>query len=109
MPAGWSILHASLNGFFVLLAGLIMLTIRFSGKQRFETTPLDYLMMFLAFAIPFLPEMRIGDINLSILTAKMIVMFLAFELMLHSFAERLMQFGLVSLWVLLILGLRVWL
>lgn len=109
MPAGWSILHASLNGFFVLLAGLIMLTIRFSVKQRFETTPLDYLMMFLAFAIPFLPEMRIGDINLSILTAKMIVMFLAFELMLHSFAERLMQFGLLSLWVLLILGLRVWL
>jgi UDP-GlcNAc:undecaprenyl-phosphate GlcNAc-1-phosphate transferase len=109
MPAGWAVLHVPLNAFFVLLAVLIMLTIRFGVKQRFEMTPLDYLMVFLACAVPFLPEMRIGDINLSILTAKMIVMFLAFELMLHSFAERLMQFGLVSMWVLLILGLRAWL
>ena len=108
LPTGWSVLHAPLNGFFVILAALIMLTIRFGVKQRFETTPLDYLMVFLAFAIPFLPEMRIGDINLSILTAKMIVMFLAFELLLHSFAERLMQFGLVSSWVLLMLGIRAW-
>ena len=108
MPDGWSALHAPLNWFFVILALLIMLTIRFSVRQRFETTPLDYLMVFLACVIPFLPEMRIGDINLSILTAKMIVLFLAFELLLHSFAERLMQFGLVSLWVLLILGIRAW-
>lgn len=109
LPAAWSVLHAPLNIFFVTVAFVIMLTIRFGIKHRFETTPLDYLMVFLAFAIPFLPEMRVGDINLSILTAKMIVMFLAFELILHSFAERLAQFGFVSLWVLLILGLRAWL
>ena len=109
MPTEWPVLHAPLNGFFVMVAVLIMLTIRFGVKHRFETTPLDYLMVCLAFAIPFLPEMRVGDINLSILTAKMIVMFLAFELMLDAFAERLMQFGFVSLWVLFILGLRAWL
>jgi UDP-GlcNAc:undecaprenyl-phosphate GlcNAc-1-phosphate transferase len=101
-------LHAPLNLFFLGLAVLIMLAIRFSVKHRFQTTPLDYLMVFLAFAIPFLPEMRVGDINLSVLTAKMIVMFLAFELMLHTLDKRLTQFGLVSLWVFLILGLRAW-
>jgi UDP-GlcNAc:undecaprenyl-phosphate GlcNAc-1-phosphate transferase len=109
MPSEWSALHAPLNGFFVMLAVLIMLTIRFGDTHRFETTPLDYLMVCLAVAISFLPEMRVGDIVLGVLTAKMIVMFLAFELMLHSFAERVTQFGLVSLWVFLILGLKAWL
>ena len=100
--------HTPLNIFFLALTALIMLAIRFGAQHRFQITPLDYLMVFLAFAIPFLPEMRVGEINLSILTAKMIVMFLAFELMLHALAERLPQFGLVSLWVLFMLGLRAW-
>jgi UDP-GlcNAc:undecaprenyl-phosphate GlcNAc-1-phosphate transferase len=107
-PGSLSNIHALLNFFFLALAILIMLGIRFGVKHRFETTPLDYLMMFLAFTIPFLPEMWIGDINLSLLTAKLIVMFLAFELLLHALAERLRQFGLVSLWMLCLLGLRAW-
>jgi UDP-GlcNAc:undecaprenyl-phosphate GlcNAc-1-phosphate transferase len=101
-------LHAPLNFFFVCLAALVMLTIRFSTEHRFQMTPLDYLMVFLALAIPFLPEMRIGEINLGLLTAKLIVLFFAFELMLQAFSERLTQLGLVSLWVLLGLGIRAW-
>lgn len=108
LPDASSNFHAPLNVFFLALTVLLMLAIRFGVKQRFQTTPLDYLMVFLAFSIPFLPEMRVGDINLSLLTAKMIVMFLAIELMLQVLAERLAQFGLVSLWVLLVLGLRAW-
>jgi UDP-GlcNAc:undecaprenyl-phosphate GlcNAc-1-phosphate transferase len=107
-PSSHPNLHTLLNPLFLALAVLIMLTIRFGVKHRFQTTPLDYLMVCLALAIPFLPEMRIGDINLSVLTAKMIVMFLAIELMLSALAERLTQFGLVSLWVLVVLGLRAW-
>jgi UDP-GlcNAc:undecaprenyl-phosphate/decaprenyl-phosphate GlcNAc-1-phosphate transferase len=101
-------LQMPMDLFFIGLAVLIMLTIRFGGKQRFQTTPLDYLMAFLAFTIPFLPEMRIGEINLSILTAKMIVIFLAFELMLHALNDRLTQLGLMSLWVLIMIGIRAW-
>jgi UDP-GlcNAc:undecaprenyl-phosphate GlcNAc-1-phosphate transferase len=107
-PETSSIFHDPLNFFFLALTVLIILAIRFGVKRRFQTTPLDYLIVLLAFAIPFLPEMRVGDINLSVLTAKMIVMFLAIELMLDVLAERLMQFALVSSWVLLILGVRAW-
>jgi UDP-GlcNAc:undecaprenyl-phosphate GlcNAc-1-phosphate transferase len=105
--AGWN-LHTPLNVFFLCLAILIMLAIRFGLAHRFQTTPLDYLMVFLALAIPFLPEIRVGDINLSLLTAKLIVLFFAFELLLHTFAERIKPFGLVPLWVLLGLGFRAW-
>jgi UDP-GlcNAc:undecaprenyl-phosphate GlcNAc-1-phosphate transferase len=103
----WSF-HTPWNVFFLCLAILIMLTIRFGLKQRFQTTPLDYLIIFLAIAIPFLPEIRVEEINISLLTAKLIVMFFAFELLLHAFAERLKPFGFVSLWVLLGLGFRAW-
>lgn len=109
MPPEWSALQTPVNGFFILLAVLITLTIRFGVKHRFEMTPLDYLMVCLVFAMSFWPDMRVGEVALGVLAAKMIVMFLAIELMLHSFAERLIQFGLVSLWIMLILGLRAWL
>ncbi len=100
--------HTPLNVFFLCLTILIMLTIRFGSEHRFQTTPLDYLIIFLAFVIPFLPEIRVEEINISLLTAKMIVMFFAFELLLHTFADRLKPFGFVLLWVLLGLGFRAW-
>lgn len=109
MPAEWAALQGPLNGFFVLLGILILLTIRFGVQHRFEMTPLDYLMVCLVFVLSFWPDIRVGDVALGVLAAKMIVMFLAIELMLHSFAERLIHFGLVSLWVMLVLGLRAWL
>jgi UDP-GlcNAc:undecaprenyl-phosphate GlcNAc-1-phosphate transferase len=101
-------LHTPLNVFFLCLALLIMVTIRFGSEHRFQTTPLDYLIVFLALAIPFLPEIRVEEINISLLTAKLIVLFFAFELLLHTFAERLKPFGFVLLWVLLGLGFRAW-
>ncbi len=108
-PAGppWSP-HTLLTVVFVFFAVLVMLHIRFGGSQRFQTTPLDYLMVLLALVIPVLPEMRVGDINLSLLTAKLIVLFFAFELLLHAFSQRLTQLGLVSLWLLFGLGIRAW-
>jgi UDP-GlcNAc:undecaprenyl-phosphate GlcNAc-1-phosphate transferase len=102
------IIHTPLNVFFFCLALLIMVTIRFGSEHRFQITPLDYLIIFLALVIPFLPEIRVEEINISLLTAKMIVMFFAFELLLHTFAERLKSFGFVLLWVLLGLGFRAW-
>jgi UDP-GlcNAc:undecaprenyl-phosphate GlcNAc-1-phosphate transferase len=108
MSGAQGIFHTPLNVFFICLAILIMMTIRFGSEHRFQTTPLDYLIIFLAIAIPFLPEIRVEEINISLLTAKMIVMFFAFELLLHTFADRLKPIGFVLLWVLLGLGFRAW-
>ena len=47
--------------------------------------------------------------TLSILAAKLIVLYFSFELLLHTFADRMKQFGLVSLGILLGLGVRAWL
>jgi UDP-GlcNAc:undecaprenyl-phosphate GlcNAc-1-phosphate transferase len=93
---------------FVLFAFLVMLTIRFNTELQFHTTPLDYLMIFLALILPILPGMHIGDLTISILTAKLLVLFFSFELLLHLYAHRVVQLGLIALWMLFGLTIRGW-
>lgn len=108
-PAASTEILSPLHLFFLLLALLVAFTIRFNAEHRFQTTPLDYLMVFLAVMVPALPEMQIGDIHLSFLTAKLIVLFFSFELLLHVFVKRVTQLGLVALWLLGGIALRAWL
>ena len=107
-PASSTDILSPIHIFFVGLAVLVALTIRFNSEHRFQTTPLDYLMVFLAIMVPALPEMQMGDIHLSFLTAKLIVLFFSFELLLHVFARRLTQLSLVALWLLCGIAVRAW-
>ena len=104
----WPI-YVTHNTLLALIALLVLLSMRFGRGNRFQTTPLDYLMVFFALIVPLLPEMRADMPTLSILAAKLIVLYFSFELLLHTFAERMRQFGLVSLWILLGLGIKAWL
>ncbi len=104
----WPI-YVTHNTLLALIALLVLLSMRFSRGNRFQTTPLDYLMVFFALIVPLLPEMRADMPTLSILAAKLIVLYFSFELLLHTFTDRVKQLGLVSLWILLGLGVRAWL
>lgn len=108
IPDIWPI-YVTQNTLLAIIAILVLLSMRLNRENRFQTTPLDYLMVFFALIVPLLPEMRADMPTLSILAAKLIVLYFSFELLLHTFAERVKQFGLVSLWVLLGLGVRAWL
>jgi UDP-GlcNAc:undecaprenyl-phosphate GlcNAc-1-phosphate transferase len=101
-------IHVTHNTFLAIIAILVLLSMRFGRNTRFQTTPLDYLMVFFALIVPLLPEMRADMPTLSILAGKLIVLYLSFELLLHTFVDRLKQFGYVSLWILFALGVRVW-
>jgi UDP-GlcNAc:undecaprenyl-phosphate GlcNAc-1-phosphate transferase len=94
--------------FLIGVAVLVMLVMKLGASGRFETTPLDSLMILLALVLPFLPELQIGEINVSVLTAKLIVLFFAFELLLHAYADRIAQAGLVAMWLLGGLAVRAW-
>jgi UDP-GlcNAc:undecaprenyl-phosphate GlcNAc-1-phosphate transferase len=95
------------NAFFVVVAVMVLLSLRFNAENRFQTTPLDYLMVFLAVTFPLLPEVSADISYLGILAAKLIVLFFSFELLLHAFSNRVRQLGLVSLWILFGLGVRI--
>ena len=94
---------------FGAIAVMVLLCMRFNSHSRFQTTPLDYLMVCLAVIFPFFPEVRADISAFGLFSAKLIVLFFSFELLLHAFADRVRQLGLVSLWVLFGLGIRIWL
>lgn len=94
---------------FGAMAVMVLLSMRFDSQSRFQMTPLDYLMVCLAVVFPLLPEVRTDISALGLLSAKLIVLFFSFELLLHAFSDRVKQLGLVSLWILFGLGIRVWL
>jgi len=94
---------------FGAIAVMVLLCMRFDSQNRFQTTPLDYLMVFLAVVFPFLPEVSADISSLGLFAAKLIVLYFSFELLLHAFADRVRQLGLVSLWILFGLGIRRWL
>jgi UDP-GlcNAc:undecaprenyl-phosphate GlcNAc-1-phosphate transferase len=45
--------------------------------------------------------------HLGVFAAKLMVLFFSFELLLHAFSNRVRQLGLVSLWILFGLGIRI--
>ena len=94
---------------FGAMAVLVLLSMRFDSQSRFQTTPLDYLMVVLALIFPFLPEVSMDTSAFGLFAAKLIVLFFSFELLLHAFSDRVKQLGVLSLWVLLGLGIRMWL
>ena len=96
------------NIFFIVVALMVLLILRFNEQNRFQTTPLDYLMLFLAVLFPFLPEANADIIHMGTFAAKLMVLFFSFELLLHAFSNRVRQLGLVSLWILFGLGIRIW-
>ena len=102
-----SVLAMAHNAFFIVVAVMVLLSLRFNADNRFQTTPLDYLMVFLAVTFPLLPEVSADMSHLGILAAKLIVLFFSFELLLHAFSNRVRQLGLVSLWILFGLGIRI--
>ena len=93
---------------FALLAVLVVLTIRLTGDDRFQTTPLDYLIVLLALMLPFLPDLMIGDVHISLLTAKLIVLFFAFELLLQVSRATVARLGWITAWMLAGLVVRAW-
>lgn len=54
---------------------MVILSLRFNEDNRFQTTPLDYLMVFLAVTFPLLPEVSADISHLGIFAAKLMVLF----------------------------------
>lgn len=88
-----------------ILAILVILSVRLGGEQRFQTTPLDFLVALLAVAMPFLPEIVIGHVPVGPLMAKSAVLFFAFELLLYTRSSAVTRLGAVSL---VVLGGIIW-
>lgn len=70
--------------YFVLLAAVVAAFAFFGGARRFRLTPLDFLVVFIAFAAPYLAGTLLAGMNYGIVVAKLIVLFYALELVLAN-------------------------
>jgi UDP-GlcNAc:undecaprenyl-phosphate GlcNAc-1-phosphate transferase len=107
-PAGGGPIPTLLNLFFVIAAVLVFIGIQLNREKPFQTTPLDYLVLFVTLMAPALPGMHVGEVPIGRMGGKLIVLFFAYELLLSRLSGRLTQWGLVALWALLVLGVRAW-
>jgi UDP-GlcNAc:undecaprenyl-phosphate GlcNAc-1-phosphate transferase len=97
------------NLFYFVLAGLIILTVTADKKGSFKTTPLDFLILFVVLTFSLLMKVEIAGIILGIFAAKLVILFYAFEILLNQFSNRMGVLGGISIWTLVIIGLRGWL
>lgn len=78
-----------------ILLGALVLAIaigfRFSHTDRFSGTPMDYLIIFIALVVPNLPNLhllRLGEANVGVEVAKLIILFYAIEMVLTNTVRR---------------------
>ncbi|MCA9471162.1 MAG: undecaprenyl/decaprenyl-phosphate alpha-N-acetylglucosaminyl 1-phosphate transferase [Nitrospirales bacterium] len=98
--------HVMISVFFGLLVVLLLLAIHLDETKQFLVNPMDYLLLFLAVVIPFLPDILMGGINLGLLLARLIILFFCCEVLLQAFADKVYQFGYLSALILLGIGLQ---
>ncbi|NIS60536.1 MAG: undecaprenyl/decaprenyl-phosphate alpha-N-acetylglucosaminyl 1-phosphate transferase, partial [Proteobacteria bacterium] len=75
-------------------------------RDRFQTTPLDFLILFVALVVPNLPDTHIQAYHLGPVVAKVIVLFYAFEIILTRMKKRFNGLSLAAFFSLGMTGLR---
>lgn len=82
-PAALAQVRGLVDIYFVLLAFAVVAGFRWSRTRSFAMTPLDYLVIFVAFAVPGLPGTVLQQLHVGEFIAKLIVLFYGIELALH--------------------------
>ncbi|OGC94640.1 MAG: glycosyl transferase [candidate division Zixibacteria bacterium RBG_16_53_22] len=84
------------NGTFFLLAMLVILGSKLSRRQvGFKSTPLDFLIFFLALVVPNLPEQNIQAYQLGKVGAKIVIFYFSYEVLMVELQGKL---GVLALW-----------
>lgn len=95
------------NASFVLIAVFIVLTMKFTKRRKgFRTTPMDFLILFMVLAIPFVLGLKPEGVNVGFIAAKIIVLFFSFEVLIGELRGKLDRLAYWTIAALLIVGVR---
>jgi UDP-GlcNAc:undecaprenyl-phosphate GlcNAc-1-phosphate transferase len=92
---------------FGLLIVCVLLTLKFSRRRGFKSTPMDFLILFIALVVPNLPDERIQAWQMGLVAAKIVVLFFTYEVLkgeLRLDTQRLSITGLLALMVISLRG-----
>jgi UDP-GlcNAc:undecaprenyl-phosphate GlcNAc-1-phosphate transferase len=92
---------------FAVLVVFIILTLKFTRRKKgFKTTPLDFIVLFVALIVPNLPGGPLKSHHMSLIAAKIIVFFFGYEVIMGELRAEYRNVTLAFLFVLALVSLR---
>jgi UDP-GlcNAc:undecaprenyl-phosphate GlcNAc-1-phosphate transferase len=91
---------------FGLLIVFVLLTLKFSRRSGFRITPTDFLILFVALVVPNLPDERIRTWQMSLIAAKIVVLFFTYEVLKGELRLDTKRLSVTGIMVLMVISLR---
>lgn len=108
-PVSWipSFIIKYYNLSFFLLAIFIVLTIKFSRRRHgFRSTPMDFLILFIALIVPNLPIEEIENYHMGLIAAKIITLFFSYEVLMGELRENFGRLAFLTILALAVFGIN---
>lgn len=105
-PAGWVDLQLlrAYNILYALLALTVVLVLKFTRrKSGFRSSPLDFLILFMALVIPNIPDAQIRSYQMGMIAAKIICIYYGYEILIGELRNDYKRLSLVTTLTMLIL------
>jgi UDP-GlcNAc:undecaprenyl-phosphate GlcNAc-1-phosphate transferase len=68
---------------FGVMVLFVILTLRFTRRRKgFKTTPMDFLVLFIALLVPNIPDTRIQSLHMGMVAAQIIAFLFGFEVLI---------------------------
>ena len=98
-PAGWVDLQMlrGYNILFALLALIVVLVLKFTRrKSGFKSSPMDFLILFIALVIPNIPDAQIRNYQIGMIAAKIICIYYGYEVLIGELRNNHKRLTLVT-------------
>ena len=92
---------------FGLLVAFSILTMKFTRRKKgFRTTPMDFLILFIALVVPNLPDFATGIEHMGMIAVKMIAFFFSYEVLIGELRGEVGKLGIATIAALVVVGLK---
>jgi UDP-GlcNAc:undecaprenyl-phosphate GlcNAc-1-phosphate transferase len=100
-------LQSGFTMLFVVFAVMILLISKFSRRLTgFKSSPMDFLIIILAVAIPNLPSEQFQDYQIGLVAAKVIMLYFSFEVLLAEQRGKLHRIAFATVAGLIVLAIK---
>jgi UDP-GlcNAc:undecaprenyl-phosphate GlcNAc-1-phosphate transferase len=104
------LMHTTLKNAHTISFGILtiftLLTLKFTRRHGFKTTPMDILILIFALVIPNLPDERIQSWQMGLIAAKIVVLFFSYEVLKGELRFKTGKLSITAVIALLVISLR---